>query len=191
MLTKSSNTILAESPQIQGRLNEQEFVARLKIHDQAALTQLYDNYSAALYGIISRIVIVDEVAEDVLQECFIKAWKHIHQYDSSKGRLFTWLANIARNSSIDYQRSTQKRRDRCQEKIEDNLHNLEPVHQPNPDRIGLAALVNLLECKYSVLIELVYFRGFTHQEVAEMLNLPVGTVKTRLRKGALLLRQMF
>jgi RNA polymerase sigma-70 factor (ECF subfamily) len=164
---------------------------RLKTGDRKALAELYDNYSAALYGIISRIVIVDEVAEDVLQECFIKAWKHIDQYDPSKGRLFTWLVNIARNSSIDYQRSTQRRKDRCQEKIEDNLHNLEPVHQPNHDRIGLAALVSLLDCKYSVLIELVYFRGFTHNEVAELLKLPVGTVKTRVRKAVLLLRHMF
>lgn len=172
-------------------VDEQEFIFKLKSGDSKALTELYDRYSAALYGIISRIVIYDEIAQDILQETFVKAWKNISQYDASKGRLFTWLANIARHSSIDYQRSKHHRQESCGEKLEDNLSNLEPVHQPNPDLIGLATLVGLLDCKYSLLIELIYFRGFSHQEVAELLKIPIGTVKTRIRKGILLLRRSF
>src|ERR1700756_5470562 len=80
---------------------EQELVASLKSGDQKAMAILYDNYSAALLGVIYRIVDDKEAAEDILQEVFVKIWKSIASYDNTKGKLFTWLINIARNAAID------------------------------------------------------------------------------------------
>ncbi len=80
---------------------EDELVALLKSGAANAMGILYDNYSGALYGVIVRIVEKEDAAEDVLQEVFIKIWKNISSYEPTKGRLYTWLVNIARNSAID------------------------------------------------------------------------------------------
>ncbi|HEY0031415.1 MAG TPA: sigma-70 family RNA polymerase sigma factor, partial [Bacteroidia bacterium] len=91
------------------KYTEDELIALLKNKDLVAYNALYDNYSAALYGIITRIVPAEEIAEDLLQEVFIKIWKSIDSYDPKKGRLFTWMLNISRNASIDYARSKQSK----------------------------------------------------------------------------------
>ena len=87
------------------KYNEGELVLRLQHQDQQAFSYLYDNYSAALNGIIYRMVENRELAEDILQEVFIKIWNNILHYDAGKGRLFTWMLNIARNLTIDTLRS--------------------------------------------------------------------------------------
>ena len=84
---------------------EQELISLLKSRDNRAFGYLYDNYSAALFGIITQIVGDMELANDVLQEVFINVWRKIETYDPTKGRLFTWMLNIARNASIDILRS--------------------------------------------------------------------------------------
>ena len=86
------------------KLNESELLELLRRQDRKAFNYLYDNYSDALYGVILKVVRTEETAQDLLQEIFVKIWKNIAQYDSSKGRLFTWMLNIARNTSIDYLR---------------------------------------------------------------------------------------
>jgi RNA polymerase sigma factor (sigma-70 family) len=87
------------------KIEEQELIALLRARSQRGLRILYDNYSAALFGVISRIITDNETAEDVLQEAFVKIWNNIDNYDTSKGRLFTWLLNVARNQAIDKTRS--------------------------------------------------------------------------------------
>src|SRR5215217_5978773 len=90
---------------------EAELVALLQSHNNQAFTYLYDHYSNALYGIINQIVPDPEFANDVLQEVFVNIWRKIDSYDDSKGRLFTWMLNIARNASIDKLRSKSYRND--------------------------------------------------------------------------------
>ena len=88
---------------------EQKIIDLLDKGDKRALDLLYENYSNSLYGVILKITINEEVAQDALQETFIKVWKNAHKYDSSKAKLFTWLFRIARNTAIDKLRSFNNR----------------------------------------------------------------------------------
>ena len=165
-------------------------IHRLKQQDRAAIGELYDAYSGALFGVVVRIVQSRELAEQVLQDTFVKAWRNGASYDASKGRLFTWLLNIARNTAIDATRTAHFQHYRKT----DSLDNL--VHKPggesiNPDHLGVKEVVSRLDEKYKSLIDFVYFKGYTQEEIAEETGIPLGTVKTRLRYAIGELRRLF
>lgn len=171
---------------------EEELILLLQKRDQKGIEFLYDNYSAALYGIICRIVNSTDVAEDLLQKTFIKIWEKIEYYDSSKGRLFTWMLNIARNNAIDYTRSKEFKKNKKVQSLDYTVYNHSSKREIQKiDTIGLTSLVDKLEPKYKELIDLVYFKGYTQQEVSDELKIPLGTVKTRIRKGLSKLRTIF
>jgi len=150
-------------------------------------------YSAALFGVISRIVKSDEVAEDVLQEVFVKIWNSIERYDTSKGRLFTWMISMTRNLAIDYTRSKANLQTAQRSPIEELSAGQFAHYQTsmNPDLIGIRTLTAHLKGVEKDVLDLIYFQGYTHMEVAEILNLPLGTVKTRLRRAIHTLRALF
>lgn len=169
---------------------QDQLINRLKQQDRAAIGELYDAYGGALFGVVLRIVQSRELAEQVLQDTFVKAWRNGASYDASKGRLFTWLLNIARNTAIDATRTAHFRH----YQKTDSLDNL--VHTPggesvNPDHLGVKEVVSRLDDKYKSLIDLVYFKGYTQEEVAEETGIPLGTVKTRLRYAIGELRKLF
>jgi len=169
---------------------QDQLILRLQQDDRSALNDLYDAYGGALFGVVLRIVQSRELAEQVLQDTFLKAWRNVANYDAAKGRLFTWLVNIARNTAIDATRTAHYQHYRKT----DSLDSL--VHTPggdamNPDHLGVRELVERLEEKYRVLIELIYFQGYTQEEAAETTGVPLGTVKTRLRYAIGELRQIF
>ncbi len=172
--------------------NEHLLVQQLQDRQQSVVSELYDRYAPALYGIVLKIVRSEVIAEDVLQEAFIKIWNNGANYDPRKGSLFTWMLNIARNTAIDKTRSAGFRNRK-------RVGNLEPFtdmrvlkdHQPNPDTIGLRKVVDTLEEKYRIIIDLIYFQGFTQREVQEYLDLPLGTVKSRTRIALGKLRRIF
>jgi RNA polymerase sigma-70 factor (ECF subfamily) len=169
---------------------EKELVSLLKNRDDKAFGYLYDNYSGALYSIILQILSDTELASDVLQEVFVNIWRKIESYDSTKGRLFTWMLNIARNASIDTLRSKTYQNDRKNQSMdaqnEESLIN--QVTQVNVDNIGFRRVLDQLREEQRLLIDLAYFKGFTHEEIAEMEKLPLGTVKTRIRSALIQLR---
>ncbi len=170
---------------------EEELVALLKNKDMVAYNVLYDNYSASLYGIITRIVPAEEIAQDILQDVFVKIWKSIDRYDKTKGRLYTWMLNIARNSSIDYARSKQSKLENKIQDIDNSVYevNMQNSTAINTDVIGVKEEVIKLKDDYRVLIDLIYFKGFTQEETAKQLNIPLGTVKTRVRLAIIELRK--
>jgi RNA polymerase sigma-70 factor (ECF subfamily) len=174
-------------------LSEEELVARLRQRDTSALALLYDRYSAALYGVISKVIRTDEAAEDVLQETFLKIWNSFSTYDSSKGKLFTWMLNIARNQAIDKIRSKDFKNSKKNQNLDDIVHLVDEQESVgfNPDQIGLKEVVGKLEPEYFRLVDLIYFKGFTHVEASEHLGIPLGTVKTRLRAAIATLRTHF
>jgi RNA polymerase sigma-70 factor (ECF subfamily) len=100
--------------------SEQELVSLLKVRDAKAFSYLYDHYSGALLGIISQIIEDMDMSNDVLQEVFINIWRKIESYDPVKGRLFTWMLNIARNASIDVLRSKAYQNNRNQQEISES-----------------------------------------------------------------------
>ncbi|HEY1061753.1 MAG TPA: sigma-70 family RNA polymerase sigma factor [Daejeonella sp.] len=181
------------SPRTKISLSEDELVMALRNKEKAGAEALYDMYSSSLYGIIFRIVQHEEIAEDLLQDTFVRIWNSFSSYDASKGRLFTWMVNIARNISIDKTRSKDFRNSSKTEDIENNVLSLEmrADNTLNPETMGLKELVAKLKPEQKIILDMVYFRGFTHAEVSEELEIPLGTVKTRLRNAIISLRKVF
>lgn len=175
------------------KIDECELVASLKSGDQQAYSYLYDHYSAALFGTILKIIYQKEKAEDVLQECFIKIYKSIHQYDPSKGRLFTWLMQIARNTAIDTLRSKEFRNDHKNLELSNNVYNQGNAGSPlaSGDAIGLDKVLKVLSEDQKKIIDLAYFQGFTQEEISGKLAVPIGTVKSRARSALMQLRKLF
>jgi len=173
-------------------ISEEELVRKLANRETKGLEILYDNYSAVLYGVIHRIVQNEEIAEDLLQEAFLKIWNNFGQYDASKGRLFTWMINICRNLSIDKLRSRDFVNQNKNHPIENSVIGLASVISSyNPDTIGIKEIVKRLEPDYRTIIELLFFEGYSQSEAADKLNIPLGTVKTRSRAAILKLRMLF
>lgn len=174
-------------------LTEEELVHALKRHDTVAIKALYDMYSASLLGVIARIVLQKEIAEDLLQETFVKIWNSADNYDASKGRLFTWMMNVARNLAIDKLRSKDFKNANKNQDIENNVDFIDEQRgiSLNADTLGLKELVGNLKPDLKQVLDMVYFKGYTHAEAAEQLRLPLGTVKTRVRMAIIELRKKF
>jgi len=174
-------------------LSEEELVSALRNREKVAIEALYDMYSSSLLGVISRIVIDEAIAEDILQETFIKIWNSFQSYSPEKGRLFTWMVNIARNLSIDKIRSKDFKNQNKNQELENNVtfidEQVNTVYKP--ELMGIKDLVEKLKPEQKVILDLVYFKGYTHVEAAEELGVPLGTIKTRLRMAILQLRKYF
>jgi RNA polymerase sigma factor (sigma-70 family) len=177
---------------VQNINSERELVFLLKEKNSKAFGYLYDNYSAALFGIIHQIIDDNELAGDILQEVFLNIWRRIETYDPSKGRLFTWMLNIARNASIDTLRSKSYQNSQKNQALPDDVNNISSgmqFIQTNIDNIGLRKILEKLKPEHRILIELAYFKGYTHEEISKIETIPLGTVKTRIRNALLQLKE--
>jgi RNA polymerase sigma-70 factor, ECF subfamily len=170
--------------------NTDELLELLRLRDRQGFSILYDRYSTALFGVICKIVKIEEEAENLLQDTFVKIWKNIELYNASKGSLFTWILNIARNTAIDFLRS-KKHQQRSQSLSMDeySTSKISANNHDNHEYIGVKDLVNKLDNPYRAVIDLVYFEGYTHEEAAEHLQIPLGTLKTRVRTAMRELRK--
>ncbi len=175
------------------RLSEDLLVAGLKNNDGTAMSALYQMYSGSLYKVISTIVVIDEVAQDILQETFIKIWKSFGLYDSSKGRLYTWMARLARNLSIDYLRSSNHRNASVCEDLSEVSQQVDMTFQTtyNPELIGVKDMTRILNNDQKSALELVYFKGYTHVQAAEELNITLGILRSRLQSSLTELRRAY
>lgn len=172
--------------------NQDELINLIRQRNQRAFTFLYDNYSKALFGVINSIVSSQEEAEDVLQNTFVKIWNNFESYEESKGRLYTWMLNIARNLAID---STRSKHEKIKSKIQstndtvyqkNNLYVDDTAHES----IGIKTILGTLKEEHKIIIDLAYFEGYTQEEISKKLNLPLGTVKTKVRQAILTLRDL-
>lgn len=171
--------------------SEEELVYLLQQKHQQAFSYLYDNYAPALNGVITRMVEKPELAEDILQEVFVKIWNNFQAYDKSKGRLFTWMVNLTRNHTIDTLRSKGYKKqtkisgdENSVNNIQDGTHSIDKF-----DAIGVSKQLNNLKPDHRLIIDLAYFKGFTQEEISKQLDIPLGTVKTRMRTAILALRK--
>lgn len=167
---------------------ENELVASLRKKEDEAFSYLYEHYSGALYGVIKQIVTDAELSNDVLQETFVNVWRRIDSYDETKGRLFTWMFNIARNAAIDKTRS--KGFQQSQRQIPLDGEAIQPSVKPGIDDYGLKKLILKLKDEQRLLIDLSFFQGYTHEQIATALHIPLGTVKTRIRSALIQLRAL-
>ena len=165
----------------------------LRNREKIAIEALYDMYSSSLYGVISRIVIDTATAEDVLQDTFVKIWNSFGSYSAEKGRLFTWMVNIARNLSIDKIRSKDFKNQNKNQELENNVTFIDERRNTvyKPELLGIKELVDKLKPEQKLILDLVYFKGYTHVEAADELGVPLGTIKTRLRMAIVQLRKHF
>lgn len=170
--------------------SETELVHYLKAGDQTAFNYLYHNYSGTLYKVILQIVPAKDEAEDILQRVFVNIWTKIDGYDPEKGRLFTWILNIARNASIDTLRSREYQyRRRIVNYPPDEINVFCRSHYSlSIDGIGLTRYVSMLKPQQRQLIELVYYRGYSQPEVAALQATPLSTIKTRVKSALVQLR---
>ncbi len=166
------------------------FISLLLQKDRKAFELLYDKYSGALYGLALKMLKQEALAEDVLQEAFIKVYRKIHTYDPVKGRLFTWMLNITRNLAIDMLRSRQYQMTSGSVQMEtEHLEKVAPSVSTNIDHIGLTEVLDTLPDGQREVILLLYFQGYTQVEVGKKLNIPLGTVKSKVRLGMKALRK--
>lgn len=175
------------------RLSEDKLIEGLKNMDGSAMSALYRMYSDSLYRVISTIVVIEEVAQDLLQETFIKIWKSFKQYDPGKGRLYTWMARLARNLSIDYLRSVNYRNYTVSENLSESTQQIDQKFQVsyNPELIGVKDMTNILNEDQRSALDLIYFKGYTHVQAAEELNITVGILRSRLQSSITELRRTF
>ena len=174
------------------KYTEEELVIRLQSRDQQAFSYLYDNYAAALNGIIFRMVENRELAEDILQEAFVKIWNNFTSYDSGKGRLFTWMLNITRNLTIDTLRSKGYKKQSKISSDENSVSNLtnDGDIAERFDAMGVRKQLANLKPEQRSIIDLAYFNGYTQDEISKEMGIPLGTVKTRMRAAIVELRKI-
>lgn len=173
--------------------DEEKLVSLLLAKDRAAFESLYDSHSSTIYGILVRILKSEELARDVLQETFLKVWRKIHTYDRSKGRIFTWVLNIARNHAIDVLRSKhyQRTQKATSMEISPSASEDRKAEEMKVEHIGVREIVATLSPELKQIIDCLYFEGFSQSEAAEELGLPLGTVKSRARKAMKVLKKQF
>lgn len=170
--------------------NEDELLKRLKLHDEQAYRYLYDNYAKALFVAIKQIIPQQEIAEDLLQDTFVKVWQNIHTYDGTRGRLYTWMMSIARNLCIDRTRSKEFNKQSKTATLQDNVYSSAPTEEATITDTGLKNVLKSIPEENARLIDLAYYKGFTQEEIAKILVMPVGTVKTRMRAAISNLRKI-
>jgi RNA polymerase sigma-70 factor, ECF subfamily len=178
------------SPQRQDVPADLVIVTGLKTGDQRAMADLYDRYSSVVYAVALRVLGDTGAAEDVLQEVFLQLWRNPGAFDAARGSLGCWLAVIARNRAID---SLRKRRPETD--IEDVVLSVAPDLAADVERARAAekvrGIMGAMAPAQRSALEMAYWEGMSHSEIAEKTGEPLGTIKTRIRAGLIALRTSF
>lgn len=163
-------------------------MAAVRAGNQEAMGKLYDRYSAVVYAVALRVLGDAAAAEDVLQEIFIQLWRNPSAFDASRGNLAPWLAVIARNRALD---ALRKRKP--QTEIDETTVTVEPDLAADADRMRVAEKVRStlkqMPAAQRSALEMAYFEGYSHSEISQKTGEPLGTIKTRIRSGLIMLRK--
>jgi RNA polymerase sigma-70 factor, ECF subfamily len=175
--------------------DDADLMLRISTRDQTALSDLYDRYAGRVYGLALRVLDDNTLAEEVTQDTFLKVWDQAHRYETERGKLTTWLLTLARYTAID-----RLRRERRQtplnpldvDEYADLIGQISPVDQADwLSGDALRPLLAQLPREQMEAIELAYFKGMTHTEIAAHLRQPLGTIKSRIRLGLIALRALW
>jgi RNA polymerase sigma-70 factor (ECF subfamily) len=170
--------------------NESELIARIHAGDERAMAAVYDRYGPVVYSVALRILQNGAAAEDVLQEVFLQLWRTPVAFDAARGHLAPWLAVVARNRAID---ALRKRRpeEELQEFVIEGVSQTEEQATTAVMVSRVREVVDSMAPEARTLLEMAFFEGLTHSEIAAKTGQPLGTVKTRVRAGLLYLRKHF
>ena len=176
-------------------LADEDLISLVEAGDADAFATLYDRHSRSAFSLAYRMMGERQAAEDLAQDAFIKVWRNARSYRAERGSVRTWLLSIVHNRGIDQLRSTASRR-RTQEKIEASAPRSQPSEAfaetwRNSQRDQVREALRSLPPEQLKILELAYFSGYTHVEIAELLSLPLGTVKGRMRLGLKKIRDYF
>lgn len=166
--------------------SDADFLNALQEHSIVAFAQLYDSYSGSLLGIITKIIQPPSVAEDVLKEAFMDIYKAIADYDTSDGRLFTWMIKVTRKLALEKNKSTHYLASHEIEAIDNNCQSIDFKSKLNIDQS-----IDSISNEQPDVLNLVYYKGWTHNEVAREFDLPLSTVKSSLRTSFNALRKLY
>ena len=174
-------------------LPDSELARRVAARDRAAFLALYDRYAGRVYGLCLRMLQDSAAAEEVSQETFLKLWARAGQFDPSRGALVSWLLTIARRSALDRFRREARRPRRQPDDSDEGLDRIpDPSSESEEARWGsLRLALQELPAEQRSAIQLAYYQGLSHREIAEFLDIPLGTVKTRIRLGMQRLRRLW
>ncbi|MCJ7466181.1 MAG: sigma-70 family RNA polymerase sigma factor [Maribacter sp.] len=171
-------------------LLEKHIVELLQERNEKAISLLYEHYGDTLYGVANKVLRNEELAQDVLQESFVKIWKKSDSYDPTKAKLFTWLFRITRNTAIDKLRSVNTKADKEIQMDVSNVYSL-GVDSIRPELMDVKENLDKIESKYQIVLEALFFQGMTQQEASEELDIPLGTIKSRLKIGLRELKKIY
>ena len=174
---------------------DEDLISLVGHGDAEAFATLYDRHSRAAYSLAYRMMGERQAAEDLAQDAFLKVWRSATSYRADRGSVRTWLLSIVHNRGIDQLRSLASRR-RTQDKIEASAPKSQPSEAfaeswRNSQREQVREALKTLPEEQLKILELAYFSGYTHVEIAELLGLPLGTVKGRMRLGLKKIRDYF
>jgi len=178
----------APSAKDQPQVTDSMLISRIRAGDEDALAALHDRYSQVVYSVALRVLGETTQAEDILQEIFLQLWRNPQTFDSNRGSLGAWLAVITRHRAIDH-----LRRRRPESDIEDVIvavdTHLEQTTDRNMTIARVRAAVEHLPAEQRKPLEMAFFQGLTHSEIASKTGEPLGTIKTRIRTALLTLRK--
>ncbi|MTI89696.1 MAG: sigma-70 family RNA polymerase sigma factor [Balneolaceae bacterium] len=179
---------------------DRELMSRIKARDAEALSELYDHYHRLLFGLLLTIVKKREEAEDLIQEVFTTIWQKADQFDTNRGTAYTWIVSLSRNKAIDRLRSKVYKEQKKQSTSlddDDVFHPLysdandpleDSIHSDRAQRLHKA--LEKISDKQKKVLQVAYFNGMSQSEIADEYDIPLGTVKTRMRDGMIKLREI-
>jgi RNA polymerase sigma-70 factor (ECF subfamily) len=174
---------------------DEDLISLAETGDPQAFATLYDRHARAAYSLAYRMMGEKHSAEDLLQDAFLKVWRSAESYRSERGSVRTWILSIVHNRAIDQLRSLASRR-RTQQKVESQAPRSQPSEAfaeswRNTQREQVREALGTLPPEQLKILELAYFSGYTHVEIANLLDVPLGTVKGRMRLGLKKIREYF
>lgn len=166
---------------------ENLLIKQLQNKDSNALSNLYDKYSGALYGVIIRICKNEAQAQDILQETFLQIWQKSNLYDPKKGKFYTWAYRIARNKTLNSLRNS----DKLIQNEDLSVYENKEVEEVSIDTLGIKGSLEKLDPHHRRALELLYFQGLTHREAYTEMGVPLGTFKSYVRQALKKLRESY
>ncbi len=166
-------------------------MARVATGDQAAFAELYDELAPVVFGVVLRVVRDRALAEEISQEVFVELWRVAPRFEPGRASVSTWASTIAHRRAVDVVRSNESRRAREERDGREAVAGHDQVSETvldRHDRVAVLEALDVLTPTQREAIDLAYFSGLTHTEVADRLDIPIGTAKTRLRDGMIRLR---